>query len=202
MSLESELMEKIPANVKRFRYENSLLAVSKDNSGQVNFFIKDVTKKSHVHLFEKDGNAGWVFTKENSRENAKKHTRLAPPQEFLNALKEILISAFMEIERIDYFDTRFLGKKVTLCSIPKISLDKIKDRKAYFKQDVVIDRIIFDMIDTHQLGFGTIENDKGKETHLIFVRNGEIYALDLSKLNRFLRTLVKDPRLKFLKYCD
>ncbi|MEO9307004.1 MAG: hypothetical protein ABI342_01680 [Nitrososphaera sp.] len=190
------IFDQIPENIRRFRFEDGFFAVRKTDSGQVNFYVKDVKKKSHIHFYDNNGNSGLVFTKENRRGKHDEHTTMFNPIEFLDVIKEFIISAWSKMERIDVTDHRFSGTKVILYSIPVLTLEKIRDRQAYFKQEFTIEELLFEKIDLHETKFGTVVNKKRKETHLIFVRNGEIYGLDMRELNNMVKIFVKDSRVK------
>ncbi|CUR51623.1 conserved protein of unknown function [Nitrosotalea devaniterrae] len=190
------IFDQIPENIRRFRFEDEFFAMRKTNSGQVDFYVKDVKKKSHVHFYDYNGKSGFVFTRENRRGKHNEHTTMPNPIEFLDVIKEFIIYAWSKVERIDVTDHVFIGTKVTLYSIPVLTLDKMRDRQAYFKQEFTIEELLFEKIDLHETKFGTVVNEKGRETHLIFVRNGEIYGLSIKDLNNMEKIFEKDPRVK------
>lgn len=190
------IFDQIPENIRRFRFEDGFFAIRKTNSGQVDFYVKDVRKKSHVHFYDDNGKSGLVFTKENRRGKHDEHTPMFNPIEFLDVIKEFITYAWSKVERIDTTDHVFVGMKVILYSILALTLDKIRNRQAYFKQEFAIEELLFEKIDLHETKFGAILDRKGKETHLIFVRNGEIYCLSIKELNNMVKIFEKDPRMK------
>jgi len=190
------VFEQIPENIRRFRFVDDLLAVRKNNSGQVDLYIKDVNKKSHVHFYDDNGKSGLVFTKENRRGKHDEHTPIPDPIKFLDVIREFIIFTWNRAERMDIDNHMFTGTKLILYSLPELTLDKIRDRQAYFKQEFTVEELLFEKIDLHETKFGVILNRKGRETHLVFVRNGEIYSLAIKELNNMEKVFKKDPRVK------
>lgn len=194
--MNKDLLDEIPNNVKRFRFENSLMWVGKDDS-IIDVYVKNVDENFHIHFFAKDEKTGMAITREDRRGEPDEHAHVNP-SEFLTVLKDAVISTWKILDQINPKDPSFSDKKTILYSIPEISLDRIKSRKAYFKQDFMVEETVFDKIDVHQTKFGSILDEKERETHLVFIRNGEIYGLDLKKLDQVEKVFKNDPRLKAL----
>lgn len=190
------IFDQIPENIRRIRFDDDLLAVRKTDSGQVDLYIKDVNKKSHVHFYDDNGKSGLVFTKENRRGKHDEHTSIHDPIKFLDIIREFIIFAWNKVERMDIDNHVFAGTKVILYSLPELTLDKIRDRQAYFKQEFTVEESSFEKIDVHETKFGVLLDRKGRETHLVFVRNGEIYSLAMKELNNMEKVFKKDPRVK------
>ena len=187
MSLEENILDKIPKNIRRFRYENSLFAVKKADDN-VDFYVKNIETHFHVHFFENNKNVGMCFTREDRRGKEDEHSRI-DPKRFLMMLKDLFLSAWSLLERVEIDDPTLTGRRVTVCSIPHISFDTIRGRMAYFKHEIVVEEGNFEDIDTYQSRIGIIKNKKGQESDLLFIRNGEIYRWKLCELSEIEKKL-------------
>lgn len=183
MSLENNLLDKIPKNIKRFRYENGLFVVKKSGTNDADFYVKNIENRTHMHFFENNKKVGMVLTREDRRGKEDEHRRIDPKQ-FLITLKDLFLSAWGLLERVETDDSTLAGKQVILCSVPRISFDGIRDRMAYFKHEIVVEEGNFEDIDTYQPRIGVIKNKRGQETDLLFIRNGEIYRWKLCELKK------------------
>src|SRR5437879_4168247 len=191
MSTNENLFENIPQNIRRFRYENSLIFYRKDNDS-VDLYFKNIEEHSHIHFFDKNKKSGMVLTREDRRGKKNEHITINP-ETFLKSLGNACFSTWSLIEWIDPQDPNLKGKIVTLCSIPRLVLDKIQGRKAYFKNEMNVEEMVFEDIDPYEMRFGTIQNKKGLETDALLVRNGEIYRLNVKEIKKLEKNFNNDP---------
>jgi len=193
MSLEPDLFDKIPSRITRFRYENSLMAIKKRDPDRADFIMKNVDEHSHIHLYGKENDVHMIFTREDRRGKKNEHKSI-DINKFLLTLAKVYQTVWMILERIETDDLRFQGCKVTLCSIPQLQFDRIRDRKAYFSHRINKLETSFENIDSYEIGFGCVYDEKNHETDMILTRNGEIYHLNIKELKK----ITNDPNLKNL----
>ena len=96
------------------------------------------------------------------------------------------------LEYIDKNDHRYVGKLVDLCTPPSLFYSKTKQRKAYIDQDIDYSTEKFEEIDLHEPRFGTISDENGYEIELLFIKNGQIFGMSISKLNEMEQKFSED----------
>ncbi len=172
---------KIPKEIRKFRYEDGFFKVISPNSNP-SFIMKKIDEHKHLHLYQVEGKPHLLLTIE-PVDNQPKKRIVVDIDKFLDFLKEVLSEVFKIVNRLEPSEPQFIGRKVTLISKPRMFVDFIQKKTAYFDQEFIEIETQFEDIDIFEGGFGVIEDDLGKETDLIFVRSGEIYHINIEELN-------------------
>jgi hypothetical protein len=177
-------LSKIDKNVRVFRFADGLFKIL--NEENASFIMKNIAEQKHYHFYQKDGKPYLLLTLEKTADNKKAHIEI-DINKMLEVIGTMLYEVFKNLERIEPSDTRFTGKKVVLASYPTMFVDEVKRKTAYFAQEYVETETVFEEIAAFETAFGAILNEKGEETDMIFVRNGEIHRLDLHEINEIMR---------------
>ena len=191
MSNKENLLEEIPKGIKRFRYENLLLSAYYDRDNGPRLILKNTEWNYHFDFFMHDNKPGIVLTRENLRGTKNEHV-LIDVEKSLQKIGEIYLEFWKLLEHIDKNDHRYVGKTVYLCTPPSLFYAKTKQRKAYIDQDVIYSTEKFEEIDSHEPRFGTISDKNGNGVELLFIKNGQIFGISISKLNEMEQKFSKD----------
>lgn len=192
-----DIFDKIPDDVKKFRFENGLVWFKKHADENVDFYIKNIDEDFHMHFFTQDKKTSVVITRENRRGKDDEHKSI-DPDELLSSLKNVVIEGWKILERVDPTDPNFIGKKVVLFTIPEISLDTISGKKACFKQNYTMEESDFQSIDLHKIRLGSIRDENDHETDALIIRNGEMYRFNMDELKKLEKKFDHDHNLRIL----
>ncbi|WP_048196854.1 hypothetical protein [Candidatus Nitrosotenuis uzonensis] len=182
-------LSKLDKSVRVFRFADSLFKVL--NEENASFIMKNVTEQKHYHFYQKDGKPYLLLTLEKTPDNKKVHIEI-DIKKMLEVIGTMLYAVFKNLERIETTDARFTGKKVALASYPTMFVDEVKRKAAYFTQEYIETETVFEEIETYETAFGAILNENGEETDMIFIRNGEIYRLDLREIAEITQKYEKE----------
>lgn len=175
---------KFPEHLREFRYENMFLKYKNPRQENCELFIKNIEKNYHFHIYKLDrDDPKSVITVESHNGQKKKHIDFNI-KKFLELLGLVFQDFWMKIEIVDILDPKFVGKKIKIIDMPaNPTFNKIKrDRTAYFVQefpDYYFELYLIDL-DAYKHQMGVIENEEGKETDLLFTRNGEVLLVPLT----------------------
>ena len=191
MNNEENLLEEIPKGIKRFRYENLLLSAYYDRDNSPRMIMKNTEWDYHFDFFMHDNKPGIVLTRENQRGTKNEHV-LIDVEKSLQKIGEMYLEFWKLLEYIDKNDHRYVGKLVDLCTPPSLFYSKTKQRKAYIDQDIDYSTEKFEEIDLHEPRFDTISDENGDEIELLFIKNGQIFGISISKLNEMEQKFSED----------
>ena len=181
----------IPKGIKRFRYENLFFSTYYDRNNSPRLIMKNTEWDYHFDFFMNNNKPGIVLTRENRRGAKNKHV-LIDVEKSLQKIGEIHLEFWKLLEYIDKNDHRYVGQLVDLCTPPNLFHSKTKQRKAYIDQDIVYSTEKFEEIDSHEPRFGTISDKNGNEVELLFIKNGQIFGIEISKLSEMEQKFSKD----------
>jgi len=186
-------LSKLDKNVKVFRFADGLFKII--NKENASFIMKNITEQKHYHFYQKDGRPYLLLTLEKTPDNKKLHIEI-DIKKMLEVIGTMLNDILKDLERLYVNDSRFAGKKVILASYPTMFVDEVKRKTAYFEQEYIETETLFEEINTFETAFGAIINEKGEETDIVFVRNGEIYHLDLQVMDEITKKYEAEFPLK------
>ena len=185
------MLEEIPKGIKRFRYENLLLSAYYDRNNGPRLIMKNTEWNYHFDFFMHDNKPGIVLTRENQRGIKNEHV-LIDVEKSLQKMGEMYLEFWKLLEYIDKKDNRYIGKLVDLCTPPSLFYSKTKQRKAYIDQEISYSTEKFEEIDLYEPRFGIISDKNGNETELLFIKNGQIFGMSISKLNEMEQKFSKN----------
>lgn len=174
----------IPETVRAFRYENMLVKYKNPMQKNCEVIFKNIEKNYHLHIYELDNiDPKSVITIEDSNGAPKKHIEF-DLKKWLELLANVLEDFWKKIEIVDVTDLNISKKIIKVIDLPKQpTFNKIKRKKtAYFDQEMpqYYYEFYFDDLDTFKPQMGVIEDEKGNETDLVFIGNGQILRIPLT----------------------
>ena len=195
MNKENNLAEKIPKDIRKFRYENSFIKVLNPETDTAGLLFKNTKEKQHFHYFQKDNTPHLLLTIEKTRDHPKRHIDVNY-QEFLKLMANLDNVWPKIIKMVQPTNPQLKGKKVILADILGISVKTIKKKTAYFHQEVAYEELNFEHIDPSKTGIGAIINEKGEETDMIIVGGENIGIIDIKKLEAITKDL--ESKMNFM----
>jgi len=180
--MNEEIGKQIPKTAKEFRYADLVMKLTANrDDGQISgFMYKDTkTPSQHFHIYLKDNKPYMHLKLERSEQ------RLPIDYEkFLLELGNALADIFSSFEKVELTDSRFIGKDVNLISNFNMKLSRIKPKEVYFEHELDQDFTIFENIDTAKNSLGVICDEIGNETHMVIVKDGDVFVISLEEVEK------------------
>jgi len=180
--MNEKIGKQIPKTAKEFRFADLVIKLTANrDDGQISgFMYKDTkTPSQHLHLYFKD-NKPYMHQKLETSEQ-----RLPIDYEkFLLELGNATTDIFSSFETVELTDSRFIGKDVNLISNFNMKLSRIKPKEVSFEQDFDQDFTIFENIDTAKNSFGVTCDEIGNETHMIIVKDGDVFVISIEEVEK------------------
>ncbi|MBS3926437.1 MAG: hypothetical protein KGZ34_07110 [Nitrosarchaeum sp.] len=184
---EEELGKVIPKTAKEFRLENSIIKLTKSNgepSGLI-FKNKENNHNTHYHVYQKDGKPFFHQTLEQKGKNIHYSIDI---EKMLQMIGQGIEKMFSLAKKVELTNEMFLGKNVILGSNFDMNIKKSTNKKVEFEQLYDLNETIFEKIDLTRNSVGSIW-EGNNETHMIFVKNGLVYVIDLNELDKMATEL-------------
>ena len=177
---EEKLAKVIPKTVKEFRFANGIVKITKTNGKPSGILIINTENKikTHHHIYFNNDQAHFHETLEQKGTNIHRPIKY---EKFLETLGKALQEMFSLARQVELTDQRFVGKTTILASNIEMYIEKSTNKKVEFGQMYDEDESVFENIDVVKNSVGSIW-EKNEETHMVFVKNGLVYVIDLEEL--------------------
>jgi hypothetical protein len=187
--------DKVPPNVRKFAIGGGYMRYAYCDEGKLDLVVGRDHEHQHAHFFAEEGKLCIQITNQLEKDRAKKYKRidLIAVTQMLEDLKQYF---FQNLERITLSDSRYAGKDVVLTTFPRVELDHVKRRKAYFI--LLTEEMLckFNEIDLNRFQIGIVMEPDGTELGLILTRGGGIASISASKLEEMESEIEEPFRVK------
>lgn len=180
---DDELFGQIPNSAKEFRFANFVIKLTGYRNGVPTGYIMKNTESQneHYHIYRDQQEQHLHKTLEGKDGSKNEHIPINI-EDMLQRLGLMLSMMFSQFNRINMDDNHFIGKKVIFISKPEMFVEKATSKKVFFEQEYDEYQMLFEEIDITRNWFGAVYDENDVETHMIVVKDGQIFTLDLQKL--------------------
>jgi len=177
---DDPLMKDIPETATKFEYENMIIVILHPEKKEFDWLIINKgTPGVYYHMYQEKGE---VYFHKTYFENGRKKRASIDIEKSMKRLGDMLSGLFSKVEKVELNDKRFEDEIVYFLLTHELHIKEKTKEKVIFGQNYDVKEVQFIKIDTmtNQLGFIFDENDKEKD--MIFIKNGNIFRLELKHL--------------------